>query len=181
MLFACSGGTQDTSLLDTDTEESNIIEEIDDLSWVDPSDLPAAEQPCREPIRMEVTYVADGDTFFAKSSEGEEKIRIIGIDTPELQDDECYSQEAKSFLFDLIDDKWVWLTFDQVCYDQYDRTLAYVHLGTQEMDFIERQILLEGYALAFPFSDTSTFSTLFAFDEAEARANNKGGWDVCDW
>ena len=80
------------------------------------------------------------------------------MDTPRISSGDCYAQEAKSFLIEKLFGKWVWLTFDGNCYDFYDRT---VHLGTNEQDFIERQLLLGGYAQAFPFDDTDTFEDLF--------------------
>ena len=180
LLFCCFQEKTTSEVVDT-AEDTETTEEIDDLSWVDPNSLPAGERPCREPVRLKVTYVADGDTFFADGDDGEEKIRIIGVDTPEMQDDECYAQEAKNFLNGMIGSRWVWLTFDEDCTDVYDRTLAYVHVGTGEMDFVERQLLRGGYARSFPFSGTDTFQALFAADEAEAEASNKGGWDACEW
>lgn len=166
---------------DTDEIEDTEVEEIDDLSWVDPAELPAGSNPCREPVRVLVESVLDGDTFIGQGDDGEERVRIIGVDTPELSSGDCYAQEAKSFLIDQIFGRWVWLTFDGNCYDIYDRTLAYVHLGVNEQDFVERQILLGGYAQAFPFSDTATFEDVFAQDETTARENNVGGWAACGW
>ena len=177
ILIACFDKAQDTAVERTEPTDEIVPE--DDLSWVDPADLPAGENPCRDPVRVQVNYVVDGDTFFANY--GQEKVRIIGIDTPEMNDGECYAQEAKTFLTQLINGKWVWLTFDKECSDVYDRTLAYVHLGPMEMDFVERQLLRGGYAQAFPFDDTNTFEELFAADEMAARDGNNGGWGSCGW
>ena len=176
-IVGCLQATSTTEKVVASAETGEITE--DDLSWVDPISLPAGSNPCREPTRVKVNYVADGDTIFV--SDGAEKVRIIGIDTPELGDDECFAQEAKDFLSDLIQDRWIWLTFDRDCLDVYDRTLAYVHLGPSEMDFVERQLLRGGYAQDFPFDNTDTFADLFAADEATARADNIGGWSVCSW
>jgi micrococcal nuclease len=176
-LFACQE-KDDTGESVVEPSDEYVI---DDLSWIDPADLPAGPNPCREPIRVLVEWVFDGDTFLGQGEDGEEKVRVIGVNTPELSSDDCYAQEAKNFLIRQISTKWVWLTFDGECYDQYDRTLAYVHLGTNEQDFVERQILLGGYASAFPFNDTDTFEDLFAADEATAETNGAGGWSACGW
>ena len=178
-VLACFGKEQDTAMEMEEPEEEIVPEEEDDLSWVNPEDLPSGENPCREPVRVKVNYVVDGDTFFA--DHGQEKVRIIGVDTPEVNEEDCYAQEAKTFLTQLINGKWVWLTFDGDCYDYYDRTLAYVHLGITEMDFVERQLLRGGYAHDFPFDNTDTFEDLFAADEEEARQGNLGGWGECGW
>lgn len=182
-LFACQTEKEDTA--EEETSEPSV-EEVDDLSWIDSSALPAGSNPCREPVRILVDWIVDGDTFFGQingveGSEAKEKIRIIGVNSPELSSDDCYAQEAKNFLIRQISNKWVWLTFDGECYDQFDRTLAYVHLGTNEQDFVERQILLGGYAFAFPFDDTDTFENEFAADEVTAESNGAGGWSECGW
>jgi endonuclease YncB( thermonuclease family) len=182
-LVACVGTKTesdiDSAVVVEDTEEPTI----DDLSWVNPANLPTAPNACREPVRVFAQRVVDGDTFIAKhiDDSGEERIRMIGIDTPEISSGDCYAQEAKSFLNSLIYGKYVWLTFDETCYDVYDRTLAYVHIGVQEADFVERQILWEGYAPAFPWNDTPAFIDLFDADEAMAIANGAGGWSACGW
>lgn len=180
LALACTGDSiKDTSVVEPAQEDTEVT--IDDLSWVNPDDLPAGNNPCREPIRVLVEDVVDGDTFVGQGADGEERVRIIGVDTPETSSGDCYAQEAKTFLLRQIFGKWVWLTFDRGCTDVFDRTLAYVHLGTNEQDFVQRQILLGGYAQAFPFDDTSTFEDLFAQDEATARENGVGGWGQCDW
>ena len=48
--------------------------------------LPQGPEPEREPILVHVDTVVDGDTFYATHVGGgaTEKVRIIGIDTPEL-------------------------------------------------------------------------------------------------
>ena len=162
-------------------EPSEEVNTVDDLSWVNPDNLPAGSNPCREPIRVLVEDVVDGDTFVGQGEDGEERVRIIGVNTPETSSGDCYAQEAKTFLIRQIFGKYVWLTFDGNCKDVYDRTLAYVHLGTGEQDFVERQILLGGYAHAFPFDDTDTFEDVFAADEATAKSNGEGGWSACGW
>ena len=179
-MVACTGDfVKDSSVNEPSEEEIEVL--VDDLSWVDPTDLPSGNSPCREPIRVLVEDVIDGDTFVGQGETGQERIRIIGVDTPETSSGECYAQEAKTFLLRQIFGRWVWLTFDRGCTDFYERTLAYVHLGTNEQDFVQRQLLLGGYAQAFPFDDTNTFENVFAQDEATARNNEAGGWGTCDW
>ena len=157
-------------------------------SWmesIDAAALPQASSPCREPVLVAVTYVVDGDTFYAQAPAREEKIRVIGINTPELgyQDDpaDCLAEESRSRAEDLLSERRVWLTFDQECEDAYGRTLAYVHLGDDERDFFERIMLQEGMARAYPFDSTPTFSDLFQQDESAAQAEGAGGWSACGW
>lgn len=182
---ACMVGTDDVSN-DTDSlGDSESTQEIDPIENIDPADLPAGENPCRQPALAVVNHVVDGDTFYCETERGEEKVRVIGINTSEIgyqgMPDECYSQEAKQKATDLLKDNKVWLTFDEDCYDTFGRTLAYVHLGVNEQDFFERLMLRSGYAWAYPFEGTDSFSEMFSQDELAAQQSNSGGWGSCDW
>lgn len=154
------------------------------LAEIDPSTLPAGDDPCREPVLVHIDEAYDGDTFAVSSDEhGWEVVRVIGIDTPEIEHEdpaECYGDEAWAMAERTAEGRDAWLTFDGDCVDLYDRTLAYVHLGDGDDDFYERIMLKQGYATAYPFDDTDTFEELFAADEAEARDAGAGLWSACE-
>ena len=159
--------------------------EVDPITLIDPTTLPAASNACRTPVLVDVNHVVDGDTAFVQAPGGEEKIRFIGIDTAEIgyddEPDECYAQEARVFLMDLIDEKKVWLTFDALCADTFGRTLAYVHTNVGSQGFVQRQMLQRGMAKDFPFNDTPAFNDLFAGDAEQAQQAGMGGWGNCGW
>lgn len=169
----------------TKAEEKDSADEIDPATLIDPSSLPTASNACREPILVDVNYVVDGDTAFVQTEQGEEKIRFIGIDTPELgydgDPDECYAQEARNFLIEQIDERKIWLTFDALCADTFDRTLAYAHTAVGSQGFVQRQVLQRGMAKNFPFDDTPAFHNLFAEDALQAEQAGIGGWRDCGW
>ena len=186
MLFFLSG----CIVQSFDTGEQTIAEpesipEPDAITLIDPTILPSGDQPCREPLLVRVNHVVDGDTMYAQFPEGEEKIRFIGIDTPELgydgTEDECYAQESLAFLRELIDNQRVWLTFDQLCTDVYGRYLAYVHIDAGSQGFVQRLQLQRGMGKDFPFDDTPTFNNQFLEDAAQAQAAQVGGWGACNW
>ena len=155
--------------------------ESDPLADVDPTTLPAGTQPCREPVMGRVQDITDGDTFKVETGRGVERVRMIGINTPEVDhtgpDDECFADEASVFLEEKIGNRLVWLTFDAECDDHYDRTLAYVH--TME-GFIQRAVLQAGMGVAYTFSPNDSFSRTFAADEEDARSAGVGLWGECD-
>ena len=99
----------------------------DPTADVDATTLGAGPNPCREPVLGRVYSVIDGDTIKVETGRGMERVRLIGIDAPEVDhsgpDDECYGEEATEFLEERINEKLVWLTFDSECDDHYDRTL----------------------------------------------------------
>ena len=80
----------------TDSDEPDPLEDID------PSTLPSGQNPCRDPVIGRVQDITDGDTFKVQTGRGVERVRMIGIDTPEVDhtgpDDECFGEEASTFL-----------------------------------------------------------------------------------
>ena len=148
---------------------------------MDPSGLPSGQEPCRDPVLGRVQEITDGDTFKVQTGRGVERVRMIGIDTPEVDhsgpDDECFANEASVFLDEKIGERLVWLTFDAECDDRYDRTLAYVHTID---GFIQRDVLRAGMGFAFAVSPNDSFSGTFSADESTARSTGVGLWGECD-
>lgn len=147
-------------------------------------ELPQGADPCRDPLVALVTEAVDGDTLWVKGPGGSEKVRIIGVDTPEISHygdpADCYGPEAAAFTEASLVDRYVWLTFDGDCEDDYGRTLAYVTSGAGEEGFFERVLLQGGWAEVMTFSATSTFADTFEADEAEARDADAGLWGACE-
>jgi micrococcal nuclease len=180
LLSACdSHAGSDSGAPSTDTDTDTV-----DLSTIDPDSLPQGSSPCRQPELVFVYAAIDGDTIHVDSSRGEESIRMIGLDTPEVgwngDSSECYGLEAQAYTRDALEDGEVWLTFDNNCTDMYDRTLAYVHVGSGQQDFFQRQLLRGGYGRAYPWEDTATFEDTFAQDELHAQSEGLGLWGLCD-
>jgi micrococcal nuclease len=75
--------------------------------------------------QLTVTHVVDGDTV--DLSDGR-RVRVLGIDTPEMDPVECWGPEATEFARSTLLDKPVTVTGDptQDAVDQYGRTLAYL-------------------------------------------------------
>lgn len=100
--------------------------------------LTGCTPPPPEPIhsfeQVEVEHVTDGDTLRVTIDGTEERVRILGIDTPELEPPEPCASEATDRLTDLIDEQPVTLTRDPAVpeRDRYDRILAYVETATGE-------------------------------------------------
>ena len=122
--------------------------------------------------------VIDGDTVLL---DGNETVRLIGVDTPETKDPrkpvQYFGQEAYEFTKSLAEGKRVKLEFDQDRVDKYGRTLAYVYL--EEGTFVNAEIIKQGYGFAytqFPFKYLEQFRQY----EREARENERGLWGQKD-
>lgn len=123
---------------------------------------------------VKVVRVIDGDTF---EIEGGERVRLIGIDTPESVKPnsaiECYGKEASEYLKSLIEGKEVRLERDQTDRDRYARLLRYAYLGDV---FVNEHMVREGYAESVAYKpDTAKQAAL---DQAEemAKAERRGRW-----
>jgi micrococcal nuclease len=126
-----------------------------------------------------VTTVYDGDTIQVRLDSGaSEKVRLLGIDTPEMGDERTMvrfqAETAKRFTYYSLFRRKVQLTYDWDKRDEYGRLLAYVRLPDGMFNEI---ILSRGYASAFlkyPFKN----ETMQRFKEAaaEAKETKKGLW-----
>lgn len=132
-----------------------------------------------------VSSIVDGDTFKAIAPNGKiETVRLVGIDTPETKDpakpEQCFGKEATAKLTDLIAEKEVKLTLDdlQPAYDRYDRILAYVYLadGTNVNDYMVRN----GYAFVYTKAE-STQSDRFKEAQESAKKSGLGLWSACNY
>lgn len=97
----------------------------------------AQEGPCK------VSRIVDGDTFVCTAHGEAYKVRLIGMDTPELPTPEGI--EAKEYVEEIMPvGTVVRLELDVGTYDRYRRILAYVWLPSGEM--LNEVLLREGYA-----------------------------------
>jgi micrococcal nuclease len=135
-----------------------------------------------------VTRAVDGDTLVLENGE---RVRLIGIDTPEmhvsskLYRDAQRSQEDVStiqkmgrqsyeFTKQLVEGKRVSLEFDVDKHDKYDRLLAYVYL--KDGTFVNAEIVKQGYASLMTFPPNVKYWDLFQELYREARENKRGLW-----
>ena len=95
-----------------------------------------------------VVRVVDGDTIVVLINGVQEKVRLIGVDTPEIFDPrglaQCFGEEANVFTRSLLDNKVVRLEADasQGDRDKYERLLRYVYLDNT---LVNERIISEGY------------------------------------
>lgn len=120
--------------------------------------------------------VVDGDTIILN---GGEKVRLIGINTPETKDlrkpVQYFGKEAFEFTKSLVEGKKVRLEYDLNIKDKYGNTLAYIYL--EDGTFLNAEIIKQGYGSVytkFPFK----YFEEFRMYEREARKNKVGIWAV---
>ena len=154
------------------------------VTAMDPTALPSAATPCREPVLARVRFVTDGDTISVNgiSEPLSESVRLIGVDTPEIAHSgmsaECFGPEAAEFTGQL-DEHIVWLTFDTECTDDFGRLLAFVWVGQGPQDLWERQLLRRGFATVLSIAPNTSQTSTFRSDQSAAQSANAGLWNFC--
>jgi endonuclease YncB( thermonuclease family) len=128
-----------------------------------------------------VTDIIDGDTIKVNTQSGEERIRLIGIDTPEMSPKECFAQEATDKLESLILNKEIWLEDDktQANRDRYQRLLRYIYLDQTIDDSINEFLIKEGYAYQYTYNKMYKYQEDFREAEEYAQDNKLGLWVNC--
>jgi micrococcal nuclease len=130
-----------------------------------------------------VTHPVDGDTVDVQLDTGEERVRLIGIDTPESvardRPVECYGPEAKARLAELLPvGTPVRLERDVEARDRYGRLLAYVYRTDDDL-FVNLSLVEDGYAEARRFEPNVTLQDELDRAESAARAAGRGLWPAC--
>jgi len=127
-----------------------------------------------------VSKVIDGDTF--KTRKGE-KVRLLGINAPEIQHDNSpeqpFGNEAKVALTQLIDGQVVRLSFDKEKLDKYGRTLAHVYL--RDGLWVNAELLRLGSSFVYTFPPNIAKVSEMVRVEQQAIEAKKGIWRMSRW
>ncbi len=132
-----------------------------------------------------VVRVIDGDTFVINIDGEEDTIRLIGIDSPEVETPytkyECFGREASEFAKTLLKGKLVRIETDstQSTRDSYNRILAYVYF--EDGTLVNKYLIEEGYAHEYTFRAPYEKQVEFNQAESDAKTNKRGLWadNVC--
>ncbi len=130
-----------------------------------------------------VERIVDGDTLVADIAGSSERVRLIGVDTPESVKPnspvECFGKEASAHLADLIPPGTpIRLERDVEARDRYDRLLAYVY-RVEDGLFVNLAMAADGYAMVLTIPPNVAYAEDFAAAVARARVESKGLWSAC--
>lgn len=129
-----------------------------------------------------VTKVIDGDTIELETGE---KVRYIGVDTPETVDPRrpvgCFGKEASNKNKELVEGKRVILEADKEDKDKYGRLLRYIFLPIEngQILFIDDYLIREGYGKLLIIPPDVKYQDQFTQAQMEARENRRGLWGNC--
>lgn len=125
-------------------------------------------------IKGKVKFIPDGDTIHLTDGT---KVRLLGINCPEIFHDQNLSQkcgnEAFDFLKTLIHNKEVIVKFkENKKFDQYQRVLGDVYVGEIWVNY---EMIVNGYAFVYSTSENELPGNLFQA-EVEAQSKKVGIW-----
>lgn len=123
-----------------------------------------------------VRSITDGDTLRLQDGR---KLRLIGINTPELAHDgrpaEAYASDAKTALAQLFkDSKTIRLLHGIEEKDRYGRTLAHAFL--EDGRNVQTQLLRQGMALSIALPPNTRLADCYSRQEKIARCEKAGIW-----
>jgi micrococcal nuclease len=127
-----------------------------------------------------VAGVTDGDTIRVVRDGKEERVRLIGVDTPEVPwyggEGECFGVQAALFARERLTGRSVRLVPDVDPEDRYGRLLAYVYL---QGELFNRTLVRLGYGRALSVAPNTSRAAELSAAEEEARAAERGLWSAC--
>jgi micrococcal nuclease len=129
-----------------------------------------------------VVRVVDGDTIRVRLDGRTERVRYIGVDTPESVKPgtpvQCFAKRAAAANAALVGGRSVRLVGDVEQRDRYGRLLAYVY---REPDgaFVNAELVRDGYARTLTIAPNVAHARQFAELARAARRSGRGLWSAC--
>jgi micrococcal nuclease len=161
-----------------------------------PSSTPEPAGPTPEPTpawgavpigateRAIVVRVVDGDTIVVDRGFGDERVRYIGVDTPETVDPrqpvQWMGAEASQANKRLVEGREVVLELDISETDRFDRLLRYVWLEDSDSPsgwlLVNLRLVDEGFAQVVTYPPDVRYTDLFIAAQRGAREAARGLW-----
>lgn len=136
--------------------------------------------------KAELVHVIDGDTVVVSTEKGEETVRLLLVDTPEMEDEyddegrpEPYAEEAKTYLAAHLDGASLYLERGENDTDEYGRTLGYIwRTDGDKVTNVSADIIQAGYGrVAYVFAPNIRYVDTFFDVENAAMDERSNIWE----
>ena len=131
-------------------------------------------------VTVRVVAVVDGDTVDVAGTGRRERVRLLGVDTPETIDPNrpvgCYGPEATAFTHRRLQGRTVRLRFDRQRRDRFGRLLAYVEVDGRRFN---DELLAGGFARLLVIPPNGRHGRAMLDQELAARSAGRGLWGAC--
>jgi micrococcal nuclease len=142
--------------------------------------LGTARAPDADGLPARVVAVVDGDTLDVQVAGRVERVRLLGVDTPETVDPHraigCFGPEASAFTARRLAGRTVRLRFDRQPRDRFGRLLAYVEVGGRRFN---DELLAGGFARLLVIPPNGRHGRTMLDVELAAREAKRGLWGAC--
>lgn len=151
---------------------------------------------------VSLVRVSDGDTIVVNLNGKNQKLRLIGIDTPEKFDGEKLERKSREwgistheikqmgknsskFTENLLRGKKLYLEYDVTKFDRYGRMLAYAYyldengdwtFGNQKFKQANLEIMKAGWAEPLTIPPNVRYAKKYRAANRNAKQNNLGNW-----
>lgn len=146
-----------------------------------PAPRPTAQAPTaarRAATLYPVVGITDGDTIKVRVGGTTERVRLIGLDAPELKGAECWSQKASSRMQSLVQSRSVQLVRDptQDDRDRYGRLLR--HVVTADGQLVAQALIEGGFAKEYTYDGAYAHRDAYRAAQDRARGKGLGVWSA---
>jgi len=136
-----------------------------------------ARESAPSTLEGHVVRIVDGDTVHVRLGDRGEKVRYIGVNTPEVhhprKGEQPGGREAMAVNRRLAEGKTVRLELDVQLRDRYGRLLAYVWVGET---MVNAELVRLGYAQVMTVPPNVRHQDLFLQLQRDARQAGRGLW-----
>ena len=134
-------------------------------------------------VLVRILAVIDGDTVDIKLDGRTERVRLIGVNTPETKHPtkpiECFGPEASAYMTQLLPKGTdVRIERDTEARDRYGRMLLYLYRNSDNL-FINLDLISRGYGTPMSIEPNTFHRNEFVHAAALAEASNVGLWKAC--
>jgi micrococcal nuclease len=134
-------------------------------------------------VLITILNVIDGDTVDIDINGNTERVRLIGVNTPETKHPtkpiECFGPEASAYLTQLLPKgTHVRIERDIEARDRYGRMLLYLYRESDNL-FINLDLVLRGYGTPMSIEPNIFHRNDFVHAAAVAETTNVGLWQAC--
>lgn len=126
-----------------------------------------------ETLQGTCVAVYDGDTLTLMVGDSKEKIRLLGIDAPEMKQ-APWGAQSRDFARSLALNKQVRIETDVQPRDRYGRLLGYAYVGDT---FINLELIRQGHAVLLTYPPNVKYVERFTAAQTEARSKGLGIWN----
>ena len=147
------------------------------------SNCSSSSEPLPDGANGRIVKVVDGDTVDVSMNGRTERVRLIGIDTPETKKPntpiQCFGPEASKHINELLPvDTPVLVQRDVEARDPYGRLLGYVYRTSDNL-FVNQDLIINGFARPLSIAPNTAFASEFATLAQTAQNSKIGLWGEC--